>query len=101
MATKKPSSGEEEYIAREEARKRELKRIEQGQAADAAARQARRGTCPGGCPGKLVEEPFQNLKIDRCPECNGVWLDPGELEQIARDDAGVVQSFFNFMAGKS
>ena len=100
MTTKKPSSSEDEFFAREEARRADLKRIEQQQARDAAEREARRGTCPGGCPTKLQEEVFRDLKIDRCPTCNGVWLDPGELEQIATDNAGTVRGFFNFLSGK-
>jgi len=101
MTTKKPSAGEEEYIAREEARRAELRRIEKEQADREAAKEARVGTCPRGCPTKLVEELFRDLRIDRCPTCHGVWLDPGELEEIAADSAGTVRNFFNFLAKKS
>jgi uncharacterized protein len=100
MATKKPSSTEEEFIAREEARRAELRRIEKEQHEAEAARMARKGTCPRGDETKLVEETFQHLKIDRCPTCGGVWLDPGELEQIASDNAGVVRGFFEFLSKK-
>jgi len=98
--TKKPTAGEDEYFAREEARRAELRRIEEQQAKDSAARESRRGTCPGGCPTKLVEEAFRNLHIDRCPTCHGVWLDPGELEQISSDLSTVVRDFFNFLSKK-
>jgi len=97
MTTKK-TAGEDEYFAREEARKQELARIEREQKAKEAAREARRGTCPGGCETKLVEEAFQHIQIDRCPTCKGVWLDPGELEQIASDKAGLVKSFVDFLS---
>jgi len=73
-ATKKPGSGEDEYIAREEARKAELKRIERDQKEAEAARKARIGTCPRGDATKLVEETFQHLKIDRCPTCGFICL---------------------------
>jgi hypothetical protein len=98
---KKPSSTEEEYFAREEAKRKELAQIRQEQESAAKAREARRGWCPGGCDAKLVEEAFRDIAIDRCPECSGVWLDPGELDKIATDDAGVVRGFFNFFAGRS
>jgi hypothetical protein len=98
--TKKPGSSEDEFIAREEARKTELKRIEREQKDAEAARKARIGTCPRGDATKLVEETFQQLKIDRCPTCGGVWLDPGELEQIAGDNAGVVRGFLEFLSKK-
>ena len=99
MAPKKPSTPEEEYIAREEAKRRELRKIEQKQAKAEAARKARRHTCPGGCETKLAEEPFRDILIDRCPTCGGVWLDPGELEKISSDDASTVQAFFDFFRG--
>ncbi len=101
MSSQKPSSPEEEYIAREEAKRRELSQIKREQAETDAARKARWRTCPGGCETKLVEEDFRDLVIDRCPTCGGVWLDPGELEKVASDDASVVRSVFNFFRGRS
>lgn len=38
-------------------------------------------TCPK-CDGKLVETDYENIKIDVCGSCHGVWLDAGELAQI-------------------
>ena len=101
MSSQKPSSPEEEYIAREEAKRRELQQIEREQAEAEAAREARWRTCPSGCETKLVEEDFRDIVIDRCPTCGGVWFDPGELEKVASDDAGVVRSVFNFFRGQS
>jgi predicted Zn-ribbon and HTH transcriptional regulator len=98
---RKPSSVEDEFIAREEAKQKELAQIRREQAEEAAAREARRLTCPGGCATKLVEEAFRDIAIDRCPTCKGVWLDPGELEKIAVDDASIVRSVFGFFAGKT
>lgn len=43
-------------------------------------------SCPK-CDGKLVETDYENIKIDVCNNCHGVWLDPGELAQIAHKDA--------------
>lgn len=37
--------------------------------------------CPR-CAGKLREESFDEVTIDRCDTCNGIWLDAGELENI-------------------
>ena len=100
MSVRKPSSGEEEFFAREEAKRKELETIRREQAKAESERSARRGTCPGGCEPKLVEEAFRDIQIDRCPSCGGVWLDPGELEKISSDDTSVVRSFFNFFAGR-
>jgi hypothetical protein len=38
--------------------------------------------CPK-CGRKLEETVYQNVRIDRCAACGGVWLDPGELEVLA------------------
>ena len=42
-------------------------------------------SCPK-CDGKLVETDFDSIKIDVCSKCTGVWLDAGELAQIAAKD---------------
>ena len=45
--------------------------------------------CPK-CDGTLVETNFENIKIDVCDKCTGVWLDAGELAQVAdkQDETG-------------
>ncbi len=101
MARRKASSPEDEFIAREEAKRRELTQLERQQAEAEAARQERMGTCPAGCEGKLVQEDFRDLVIDRCHSCGGVWLDPGELQKIATDDPSIVRGFLDFFRGKT
>jgi ribosomal protein L37AE/L43A len=52
--------------------------------------------CPK-CEGKLVETSYENIKIDVCDKCTGVWLDAGELAQIAHNeekDSGFFGRFF-------
>ena len=41
--------------------------------------------CPK-CDGTLIETDFDKIKIDVCDKCSGVWLDAGELTQIADKD---------------
>ena len=41
--------------------------------------------CPR-CDGNLHETNYENVKIDVCDKCSGVWLDAGELAQIAHKD---------------
>ncbi len=43
--------------------------------------------CPK-CDGKLVETNYENIKIDVCNTCQGVWLDAGEMAQILQKDEG-------------
>jgi len=42
-------------------------------------------SCPN-CDGKLIETDYESVKIDICNQCHGVWLDAGELAQIAHKD---------------
>ena len=41
--------------------------------------------CPR-CDGTLIETDYENIKIDVCNKCTGVWLDSGELTQVAAKD---------------
>lgn len=38
--------------------------------------------CPK-CAEALKERSFKKIQIDQCPGCGGIWLDVGELEEIA------------------
>jgi len=45
--------------------------------------------CPK-CGMQLVEIDYKGIKIDKCTECDGVWLDQGELEAIVNLDKSVI-----------
>ena len=45
------------------------------------------GRCPK-CGAALVPVPYRDIELDKCSRCQGVWLDVGELEQLAAEDAG-------------
>lgn len=40
--------------------------------------------CPRDGDTLRSEPALDGLTIDACPSCRGIWLDPGELEAIAR-----------------
>lgn len=68
---------EEDYF-----RKKDREAIERLRA-ERAAREAQ--TAPMQCPrcdGTLAEVALEDVLIDRCTKCNGVWLDAGELERL-------------------
>lgn len=48
--------------------------------------------CPK-CGHDLDEVNYQDVMIDRCPDCKGVWLDHGELELLGKGDAKVTKGF--------
>jgi hypothetical protein len=53
------------------------------------------GESPRACPNDamtMTKDVVENVVIDRCPRCEGVWLDGGELELIkGAIEAGVAE----------
>ena len=43
--------------------------------------------CPR-CDGSLNESKVEDVSIDVCDKCGGVWLDSGELEQLTKREGG-------------
>jgi ribosomal protein L31 len=75
---------ENEYFRRQE---QEL--IEKMRARLASeSKEASTHACPKCDGGKLVETDYENIKIDVCNNCHGVWLDAGELAQIMNKEEG-------------
>ena len=76
---------EDEYFRRHD--KESLARLREALREEAKAKGEPVGTMPcPRCDGVLHEETFDNVVIDRCDKCNGVWLDAGELEQIIKQE---------------
>ncbi len=72
---------EEEYFHRQnqeliEKLRQKIKVSEAAKAASASAME-----CPR-CHGELRESKVDDVSIDVCEKCGGVWLDSGELEQL-------------------
>lgn len=44
--------------------------------------------CPVCCTMELQLTVRQNIEIDYCPSCRGVWLDRGELDKIIEHSMG-------------
>ena len=42
-------------------------------------------TCPK-CHAELLEAGFQDIKLDVCGKCHGVWFDAGELAHVIVND---------------
>jgi uncharacterized protein len=55
--------------------------------------------CPK-CGEALEEITFQEIQVDRCTACKGVWLDSGELEQVTeRETQGWLSHFWRSSKG--
>ncbi len=50
--------------------------------------------CPK-CGMELVEIVYQNVMIDKCTGCEGIWLDAGELEIISKFEKSGLDKLFN------
>jgi hypothetical protein len=90
---------EEEYFHRKEQElldKTRQRLSEEERARNQAAAFMR---CPK-CGEQLQEITFQEIQIDRCSGCNGVWLDSGELERVtAKETQGWLAHFWRSSTG--
>lgn len=78
---------EEEYFRRKDQEAIEKLREKMKVAAEAKAAGTSSMSCPR-CDGTLTESKFEEVLIDTCDKCGGVWLDSGELEQLTRKEGG-------------
>jgi len=78
-------ANEEGYFANKEHELIEDMRLEFHKA-QAARREAEIATCPK-CSGKFQKYPFMGFSLERCENCQGIWLNKGEIEGILRQQA--------------
>jgi len=78
---------EDEYFVKQEKELLAKLKAKQESEAKTSAQQACHMRCPK-CGEPLKERSFQKIEIDQCTGCNGIWLDAGELEDVAAKDAG-------------
>lgn len=78
---------EEEYFHRKNQEAIERLRDKMKVSEDAKAAGVSSMKCPR-CDGTLKESKFEEIMIDTCDKCGGVWLDSGELEQVTKSDKG-------------
>ena len=83
----KPSEREEEYFARMEYEKKmkieviKHKKLTEGE--KKKLKKLHHMRCPK-CGMELIEIDYKNIEIDKCSECEGIWLDSGELETVSK-----------------
>ena len=93
----KPSEKEEEYFIRLEFER--VKKIEEERQRQLAQEERERlkdlhyMRCPK-CGMQLLEIDYRNIKIDKCSECGGVWLDAGEMEAVLELDKSLMDRLF-------
>jgi ribosomal protein L37AE/L43A len=77
---------EDEYFHRKNQEAIEKLRAKMKVAEDAKAAGTSSMQCPR-CDGALTESKIDEVMIDTCDKCGGVWLDSGELEQLTKKDS--------------
>lgn len=91
----KPSDPEEEYFAKQEIQRRLKVQAERAfQIAEEEKKRLRELhylRCPK-CGAKLEEAVIQEVTVDLCPACHGIFLDAGELEKITAMPKGLFAS---------
>jgi hypothetical protein len=94
----KPSEKEEEFFVRMEFEKK--KKIEEEKHKRLAEEEKKMlkelhyMQCPK-CGMELIEIDYKGIKIDECSECDGIWLDAGELETVAKLEKTGLDKFFS------
>jgi hypothetical protein len=65
------------------------------QTAESIKRQRQMATCPK-CAGNLAQYTVESFHVERCENCEGIWLNKGELGAILKQQArGRIGAFLN------
>ena len=95
---RKPSEKEEEYFARIEfERKKKLEEEKHKTFIEGEKKRLKElhyMKCPK-CGMELIEIDYKGVKVDKCSECEGVWLDAGELEAISKFEKTGLDKLFS------
>lgn len=94
----KASEKEEEYFARLEFERR--KKIKEEKHQNLAEKEKKRlqelhfMKCPK-CGMELIEVDYKGIKVDKCGECQGIWLDEGELDAVSKLEESGLEKWFS------
>lgn len=94
-----PFTDEDAYFAEQEKINLKLLQKEREARAD-----KERHCLRAACHNRVMERvEIDQVELDRCPDCGGVWLDPGELEILmkrAKGSKNGLMRFFYNLAGR-
>jgi hypothetical protein len=92
-----PTHNEDEYFARQDADLIKQMRAKLDEDRQRQERKAHYMKCPK-CGGDLKEQTLDQLKVDVCVDCHGLWLDAGEMD-LLRHMGKAGGSHYNFVEG--
>jgi uncharacterized ferredoxin-like protein len=78
-----PSRNEDEYFVKQDAELLKQMRAKLDAERAKADRTQTSMKCPR-CGASLQEKQYHHAVVDVCPNCNGMWLDAGEIEIIGK-----------------
>lgn len=94
-STVKPSHEEDEYFAKVDMdKKRALaEKIKSRMEEDELAKlKALHWKHCANCGFEMHSVVFKGVTIEQCPNCNGIFLEPGELEHLAGKEGGFISA---------
>jgi uncharacterized protein len=91
---------EEDYFRRKD--RESLDKLREARLEEARARGEDVATmnCPR-CDGRLHERTYDDVHIDQCDRCQGIWLDAGEFEHLVGKESETGRWFRVFWPGKT
>ena len=105
MPDHKPHHLEDEYFIREDAEKKRKLALQVKKETEAAELQRLKALHHMRCPKcglALQEVKYQGIDVDVCFACHGIFLDQGELEQLAKPGkSGVMDAILNWFKGET
>lgn len=98
MSETKPTRSEDEYFIKQDAELIKAQRARLDEERARAERRSHHMKCPK-CGADLAETELHHVKVDKCPDCQGIWFDKGELEMLEQVDQSAVRGFIRSMLG--
>jgi hypothetical protein len=99
----KPSRNEDEYFVKLDAElikahraRLDAERAEMERQQRESERERHYMRCPK-CGAQLSERELRHVKVDACPECNGMWFDAGELELLRQTERHGLGRIFDLL----
>lgn len=94
----KPSEREDDYMAGKEYER--LKKLEEEKHVKLDAEEKKKlkelhnMRCPK-CGMELIAIDYKGIEVDKCSECEGIWLDAGELEAVSKLEKSSIDKLFS------
>ena len=94
----KPSENEDEFVARTEyERQKKIKEEKNKSIAEEEKKKLKElhfMKCPK-CGMELIAIDYKGIEVDKCAECEGIWLDAGKLEAVSSLEKSGIDKLFS------